>query len=189
MSPILGIYASSMQPALNATSYESIATVTVGAGGSSSISFSSIPSTYKHLQLRYIARSSAAVTEDSVTLRFNSDSGSNYSYHWLYGNGSSAQAAGYATKTLIYPFSVPGASFLASAYQATIIDILDYADTNKYKTMRELMGYTDNSTGGKLVFASGLWQSTSAINAISLVADSGNWAQYSQFALFGIKGA
>ena len=77
------------------TSYESIATVTVGSGGSSSIDFTSIPSTYTHLQLRMTARCTAQSggNPTNVYLRFNSDSGSNYAWHQLAGNGSAASAA------------------------------------------------------------------------------------------------
>ena len=75
--------------AYNPSSYESVATVTVGAGGSSSISFTSIPSTYKHLQLRISGLAGAA----DAYLYLNSDTtNSNYYMHSLYGNGSSAQA-------------------------------------------------------------------------------------------------
>ena len=88
MNPILGIIASSM---LGVTSsYESIATTTVGALGASSVTFSSIPSTYKHLQLRWIARSNRVAAQDFVDIRLNSDTGANYSAHLLYGDGSAA---------------------------------------------------------------------------------------------------
>ena len=95
MSPILGIYASSMQPALNATSFESIATVNVGSGGASTVSFSSIPSTYKHLQVRLIARGDYPGNNDNIVMYFNSDSATtNYTDHRLRGDGASVYANG-----------------------------------------------------------------------------------------------
>ena len=195
--PILGIYASSMQPALNASSYESIATVTVGSGGSSSIDFTSIPSTYKHLQIRGIGRSTATGNyRMGISLRFNSDSGSNYSFHRLWGNGSSVSAAGLASQTsaLQVGFITDG-SGLASSFGVSVIDILDYQNSSKYKTIRSLTGFDNNTTGGTgeqggVLMLSNAWLSTNAVTSISLYPDtSSNFAQYSQFALYGIKGA
>ena len=163
--------------------------ITVGPAGASSVSFTNIPNTYSHLQLRYIARSSVSGSEDSVSLRFNSDSASNYAFHLLFGNGSSANASATASTTRIYPWAVPGNTFLSNSFGATVIEILDYSNNNKFKTTRTLSGYDDNSTGGRIALTSGLWQSTNSINAISITADGGNWASNSQFALYGIKGA
>ena len=73
-------------------SYESIQTVTVGAGGSASVTFSSIPATYKHLQIRGILRSSYSPSNTSMRLTFNSDTGNNYSSHFLMSTGSSVTA-------------------------------------------------------------------------------------------------
>ena len=66
-----------------ATSFESIATVTVGAGGQSTVSFSSISQTYAHLQLRFMARVTGATTLDNLTMRFNGVSGTSYTTHYL----------------------------------------------------------------------------------------------------------
>ena len=172
--------------AASTNSYESIATVTVGAGGSASVSFSSIPSTYKHLQIRGIGRTDRAVTYTSNIIRFNSDStNTNYSQHELLGNGTAASAGGGANSS-IYTL-IPGTSTTASVFEGDIIDILDYADTNKYKTVRILSGYDANGSG-VIFFGSGSWRNTSAISSISLTATSGNIVQYSSFALYGIKG-
>ena len=96
--PILGIIAASFQEAVP-NSYESIETVTVGSGGSATVSFTSIPATYTHLQIRGIARTATNV---SLGLQFNSDTGSNYSRHFLNGNGSSAASGGAANTTNVY---------------------------------------------------------------------------------------
>jgi len=170
------------------TSYESIATVTVGAGGSSSISFSSIPSTFKHLQLRGIARGNDAATDINAIFRFNSDSGANYSYHALYGTGSSAGAySGTSTGTNLVGRFTSGSSS-ASMFGVAVIDILDYADTNKYKTIRALTGHDQNGSG-YVALQSSSWRSTSVVSSITITdQDGGNWVQYSSFALYGIKG-
>jgi len=69
------------------------------------------------------------------------------------------------------------------------VDILDYTDTNKYKTMRALYGQDTNSVGG-ITFYSGLWKNTNAITTVTLIPNnSAFWATYTQAALYGIKGA
>jgi hypothetical protein len=186
--PILGIIASAITGNLVTTSYESIATVTVGSGGSADFDFTSIPATYTHLQLRGILRSNSAGSGiTTTTFRFNSDTGSNYAYHNLIGNGTAASTGGVATQTTITLTNAPQLSATANAFGVTIIDILDYANTNKYKTIRALHG-ADLNGSGQIILSSGLWQSTSAITSIN-VNPSGNAVEYSQFALYGIKGA
>jgi hypothetical protein len=186
--PILGIIASSKSVSLPGT-YESISTVTVGSGGAASVTFSSIPATYTHLQIRLIARSLENNSGlDTPFLRFNSDTGSNYAAHRLYGSGSSAGADAVTSQSQIRAGFVPLLNDLASVFGVIIYDVLDYANTNKYKTVRILTG-TDLNGSGYVGFQSGLWQNTNAITTITMLPSNGNWAQYSQFALYGIKGS
>jgi hypothetical protein len=167
--------------------YESIATVTVGAGGLSTVSFTSIPNTYKHLQLRCLARTTAAVDNDAAFLNFNSDSSANYAAHNLRGNGGiTAASGGVGSSTVIQRFA--GGNQSSINLGAAIVDILDYASTNKNKTLRDLGGYDFNGTGN-IYFSGGLWINTNAITSITITtSQGGNWSQYSQFALYGIKG-
>ena len=164
------------------SSYESIATVTVGSGGAANVEFTSIPATYTHLQIRGIYRNNNSA-DDSVGLQFNSDTGSNYSQHGLYGNGSSAGSYGSANTTdiTIWPLSA-----VANTFGTAIIDILDYKDTNKYKTVRSLTGY-DNNGSGFVLLQSGSWRSTSAISSIQITTRVGTFQQYTNVALYGIK--
>ena len=188
LNTLAGIIASSGGAAAGGD-FESIATVTVGAGGSSSIAFSSIPSTYKHLQIRGITRSTSTGSGTEASLvTFNSDSGSNYSYHTLRGDGSSATATGSASTTFMVFWGSVHAGDTANTFGASVVDVLDYADTNKYKTLRALGGIDTNTTVDYIVLSSGNWRSTSAVNAITISCASGNFAQYSSFALYGIKG-
>lgn len=185
MSPILGIYASQISGHLFAPSgaYDSIATTTVGAGGTSSITFSSIPSTYTHLQIRGLSLNSANV---DYVLRYNGDSGSNYRGHVLYGDGSSAIAA----NTFGGTYTGNDIAFNSGTTYpvAFVTDILDYANTNKNKTLRGLYG-TDANGSGQIVLISGLWMNTSAVTSITITAVSGTFSQYSSFALYGVKGS
>jgi hypothetical protein len=174
--------------AFSPSSYESIATVTVGSGGAANVEFTSIPSTYTHLQIRGIARLTGSYTYEEYVVRVNSDSNTNYSYHYLQGSGSSAVAsAGASTNAGKSPSCLGGASLTASVFGAIIFDILDYKDTNKYTTIR-MLGGVDNNGGGYVGIASSLWRNTNAITSFELTGPS-NFAQYSTFALYGIKGA
>lgn len=189
MTPILGIMASSRLVA--STAYESIATTTVGAGGSSTITFSSIPATYTHLQIRGIWKNNTSATDIAyVELTINGSS-SGYSYHILRGDGSAASAVGSGSLDRTYPAqSLPSSNAgYADMFGTGIIDILDYANTNKYKTIRTLFGFDGNGSG-RVGLSSGLWQNTNAITSIELKdQNAGNFVQYSSFALYGIKGA
>ena len=182
LNNIVGLLA----PAPSLNSYESIQTVLVGSGGQSSISFTSIPSTYKHLQIRLMARNGNAGTEYNGTIQFNSDTGSNYSYHYIVGNGSSASAGAGTTQTSALSFQAPGAGAAASIFGVAVIDVLDYQDTNKFKTIRSLNGFDRNGAGSVFMW-SGNWRSTSAVSSITMNLDNG-FVQYTSAALYGIKG-
>jgi hypothetical protein len=187
MAPILGILASQISGHLTPTTgYVSIATQTAGAGGSSSITFSAIPSSYKHLQIRAIGRDDTAPSDAKYT--FNGDTGSNYSFHLLVGNGSTAASYNATSQTFLR--GAPYCDTTANVFGSGVTDILDYQNTNKYKTVRTLTGM-DNSTAnyGQIQFYSGLWMSTSAITSITITPSGGGvWTQYSSFALYGIQG-
>lgn len=179
-----GLYGVGVTP--STSSYESIATVTVGSGGSSSISFTSIPSTYKHLQIRLLARVDGSVTQNGTKLQFNSDTGTNYTYHTLYGNGS-AVAYGEANTNQNFMDKASGASAGASMFGAMVCDILDFRDTTKYKTTRTLGG-TDQNGSGAIFLSSGVWRNTNAITSITLSPFDGySYVQYTHAALYGIK--
>lgn len=171
------------------TDFESIATTTVGAGGASTITFSSIPSTYQHLQLRVIARTNRTAGVDIMSMRMNSDTGNNYADHLLYGDGSTMQTDRNSSYGKINIQRVASDNLSASMFSIFVIDILDYANTNKNKTVLYLGGYDANGSG-RSVFGSGLWQNTSAVTSITLegLEYTSSYNQYSRFALYGIKG-
>ena len=174
--------------AASTNSYESIATVTVGAGGASSVSFSSIPSTYKHLQIRALGR--YTTTTKNLYYDFNGDTTStNYYLHTLSGDGASASAFA-GQYAIIGNDAMTSSGETANAFGVAIIDILDYANTNKNKVSRTLSG-NDLNWSGNVKLGSTLWLNTAAITSITLKPQSGlgaSFAQYSHFALYGIKG-
>jgi len=171
--------------AYDPNAFESIATAT-GTGSSGTITFSSIPATYQHLQLRVMAFDTDN-TNRLGEIQFNSDTGTNYARHWLYGDGSTAAVSGVTTTNRINAWVAWGTS--TSNATVAIVDMLDYASTSKYKTVRCLSGTDRNSTSGEVDLTSGLWQSTSAINSITFKLNNGNFSTSSTFALYGIKGA
>ena len=182
LSPLIGIIASSGGVAAAASSYESIATSTVGSGGAASITFTSISSNYTHLQIRAIGKPTSSGGQE-ILFTLNGDTGSNYNSHQLYGSGSSAVANAKGTSANAWLTYWDNAQF-----GSFVTDILDYKDTNKYTTTRSLGGHDLNGSGF-ILFRSGLWMNTAAVTSISIFASSGNLAEYSQFALYGIKGA
>jgi hypothetical protein len=187
--PILGIIASQNYPrGYNESDYESISTVTVGSGGQATVSFTSIPGTYKHLQLRWIAQDNRGTFNDSnLAMRINSDTGTTYNWHYFRGNGSVTESIAQPNKTSFDGLPVAAAA-AGSAFSVSVVDFLDYTDTNKYKTMRFLSGQDFNGSG-IIMLTSGSWRSTSAITSISIFSNLGSSInQYSSFALYGIKG-
>ena len=192
MSILPGIYASQITGHLfTAGTFDSIATAT--PAGNTSVTFSAITSGYKHLQIRYISRSSlVALGFAGLTINFNGDTGSNYAYHRLYGNGGSAAADSGSTQTTSYIGGAAAASNLANEFVAGIVDILDYTSTSKNKTVRALWGGDDNTNGasGTIHLDSGLWYATpAAITSVTFTLGSGQtFATNSHFALYGIKG-
>jgi hypothetical protein len=179
-------------PPIPPTSYDSIATVTVGSGGSASIDFTSIPSTYKHLQLRGIVRCDNT-TNTNLQWRLNSDnSNANYNIHILRGTGaaviSEAVVSGSANSFIVANEPVAKSSDTSGIFGVVVIDLLDYSNTSKYKTARALAGRDVNGTGGAITLTSSLWQNTAAVSSISLsVVNSLNFVQHTQFALYGIR--
>ena len=166
-----------------AAAFDSIASFTVGAGGSSEINFTSIPSTYQSLQIRIMSLTTTS-PGDGINARFNSDSGSNYSTHGIYGNQDGVGGFGAASDAINY-FGF----WNSSTYPiVSIIDIPNYANTNVYKTTKCMSG-SDRNGQGIYYFFSGAWKNTSAITSIKIYPNSGTFAQGASFALYGIRGA
>jgi hypothetical protein len=179
--PILGIMASSMQGVVGA--YESIATS--NPSGVNTITFSSISATYTHLQVRMsmIGASGGSL----IVANFNSDTGANYTWHSLQGQGTAASAYSGTGNSYSRWFGRDvGTS--STAPTALVADVLDYANTNKYKTVRVLSGMDANGSG-ELGISSSLWLNTAAINSITIKThDAVNFASGTKIALYGIKG-
>ena len=168
--------------------FEKIADIVVGSGGAASVTFSSIPSDYKHLQIRYVARSTEAQTVSGAPgMRLNGVTTSTYASHGLLGDGSTASSSAYAGYDYMYFFRVAGANATSGIFGVGIVDILDYASSAKNKTIRYLNG-TDTNNAGSVAFSSGVALSTSPVTSVTFDPRSSSlWAQYTSFSLYGIK--
>jgi hypothetical protein len=172
------------------SSYDSIATLT-GNGSASSLTFSSIPSTYSHLQIRLIARGVRSFPGEQLYIRANGDGGSNYAYHYLYGDGAGVSAGANTSVGVFLLGEFPAANETSNIFSSSIVDILDYGNANKNTTFRSVTAH-DNAgntanLAGKVWHASGLWMNTAAITSLTVLSN-GAFATNTQFALYGIKG-
>ena len=167
--------------------YELIETQILGSA-QASIVFSNLgtySSTYKHLQLRGVARSSrAAFTSDVLLTRFNADTGSNYASHQLQGNGSSVSSGAQTSQTAIQNYVIANDT-VANNFGSVVMDILDPYSTTKNTTTRAMVGLT---SGTFITLNSGLWMNTASVTSLTLLAQNGNLMTGSRFSLYGIRG-
>jgi hypothetical protein len=167
----------------------------VPSGGTASVSFVGIPSGYKHLQVRGIGRAATGQSATSLADLFmiiNGDTGSNYARHRLLGDGSSASAGATTSQSQIPWTAVfPRTTAASNLFGSFVLDILDYENVSKYKTLRFLGGADINGTGGTIGFQSGLWMSNSAITSMTFTFETDSnpnpSVEFSQLALYGVK--
>ncbi|MEI8286719.1 MAG: hypothetical protein WCG15_05410 [Actinomycetes bacterium] len=148
-----------------------------------SVTFSSIPSGYTDILVKVSSRSADSGTD--IAIRFNGDTGNNYTFIRLYANGSTVSTSASTTTRLINNMMVQ-ASYTANVFGNGEIYIPNYTSSN-YKSV-SIDGVTENNdTTSFQAFTAGLWSSTSAINSITLISDGGNIASGSTFYLYGIS--
>ena len=167
-----------------ANTYELISSVTVGAGGASSIDFTSIPSTYTDLVLKVSSRCSVAASVDTLALKFNGST-SGYSDRGLQGNGSSASSSS-ASGSKIYIGNSSAGNNTANTFGNMEVYIPNYAGSTNKSVSADSVS-EDNATAAYQRMVAGLWSNTAAINQVTLNFDSGNFVQYSTAYLYGIK--
>jgi hypothetical protein len=156
--------------------YIPLANVTFGSA-TSSVTFSSIPGTYRDLVLIFVGSGS---TNIAGRLRFNGDSSANYGLQRMNGNGSAAVAENLSSQTSGLVSVTPQAT-TTSALQMKI-DIFDYARTDKHKTFLSRAGNAVNATEA----SAHRWANTSAITSVQIFANTGNWSIGTTAALYGI---
>ena len=169
------------------STYEKITTVTVGAGGASSIAFTSIPQIYTDLVVKVSARRSDS-SEGSLSTRFNSDSGSNYSNRTIRGSGTAASSSIESANNLLPFWVIDGTGYTANTFASANIYIPNYTSANQKSVSAENVAENNNATS-YMQMTSGLWSGTAAITAITLYANeqaTGTFAQYSTATLYGV---
>ena len=163
--------------------YELISTQLISTT-TATVTFSSIPSTYKHLQLRITHRQNSGTSINFLNMRFNGDTTANQATHWLQGDGVSAISNNRLSSNYI---AVGNSPYTTSQYGAAIVDILDYTNTNKNKTVRSFSGSNDSANNPDITLFSGLWPSTAAITTITVYLGN-SYAVGSRLSLYGLRG-
>lgn len=184
MTGILGGLIGSLRGAA-IPAYELISTVDVTTAPTS-IVFSSIPQTYKHLQIRWVAKSSGSTGASSnMNITINGAT-SGYSEHEMVGNGTAVSSTNNFNQSDITLSRSIAQATTTGAVSAGILDILDYSSTTKNKTIKAFYGLTNVETLVRLV--SGLFGNTAAITNLTFTTGSGNFTNVTRFSLYGIKG-
>jgi hypothetical protein len=181
-------YSSSMNAGYDFNDFELIESVFV-ASNTATVTFSNLnqyATEYKHLQIRYTAKSTRPSYLDGLAVRFNSDTGTNYGYHWLRGDGSSVTSGAEINVSIPQIGIIPASTSTANTFGAGVADLLDPFSLTKYKTFRSVFG---TFNGNYLAINSGLWRNTNAVNSITLLQTEGanNLLAGSRFSLYGIR--
>lgn len=164
--------------------FQPIANYTLGAS-TSSVTFSSIPQIYTDLVLVCHIRNSAAGTQTYPWIRYNGDSGSNYSFTRMHGNENNQAVSGRGSNEDRFYFSEsPGAGSTTGYFAPVIIHIMDYSNTTTNKTSLSRI----NNLGGAVQVGAlvSLWRSTSAITSILVNGDT-NLVSGTTLTLYGVK--
>jgi len=169
--------------------YDLLETTTL-TSSASSVTFSSLGSysDYAHLQIRAVIKTDRAGNLDNLIGRLNGDTGTNYSRHYLYGNGSSVGSASSTPVDRMYMGRLPG-DRTAGSFSPTIIDILDFSSSAKNTTLRTLNGNLDGTYATEIYFTGNAWFDTDPVTSIELYGNSSNLDTGTRFSLYGIKGA
>ena len=152
----------------------------------SSVTFSSIPQTYRALILRSSARTTSSQTD--TYMRYNGDSSAIYANHLLVANGTSVNAFDLTGQTQTRSACLlTGSTQPAATFGIGYVQINDYASTTKLKTSKSYVGTVGPVSGGEMQWYDNLWASTSAITSIVLSTGGGDFVSGSRFNLYGVK--
>lgn len=162
--------------------YVLLASSTVGAGGVTDITFSSIPSTYTDLLVKASLRGTRSDFYDSLDVEFNGSAGNS---RYLYGDGSAAGSATFATRIRV---QLVGSTATANTFGNFEMYVPNYASSNNKSTSIDAVG-ENNATSSYSNLSAGLWSSSSVISSIKLYFPSFNIVQYSTAYLYGVKNA
>lgn len=169
-----------------ATTFEAIATVTVGSGGAANIEFTSIPGTYTDLVVKYSLRATSGGNYVNNRFSFNGST-TGYTSRLLYGTGSaSGSEVNAVTDAIDYSAYSTGTDATASTFSNGEIYIPNYTSSNNKSASIDGVS-ENNATTAVAGLTAGLWSNSAAITSVKVTPSSGNFAQYSTATLYGIK--
>lgn len=168
-----------------ANTYELIASSTVGSGGASSITFTSISSSYTDLLVKCSIRDTTGGVGAYLYMRLNSDTGANYSTNTIEGNGSSAASYASTSQTKMLLWNTNGGGATANTFGNAELYIPNYLSSSTKTVLIDTVAET-NASGQYMDIVAGFWNNTAAITSLTLLPDAG-FAQYSTAYLYGIK--
>ena len=164
--------------------FELISSSILGSAQSSvTFDVSSYTSTYKHLQIRGVARDTNSYAGGLVLRTTFNSSTSGYAFHLLQRSGSTVISGSATSQSYIRGGYYEGNGVTANAFGTFVIDILDFASSTKNTTLRSLTGVDDN-----VALLSGLWANTATVTSVTLTTDITSFATGSRFSIYGIKG-
>ena len=187
---LLGILNSQAAGGGGAPAYELIETVTLANNTTQTVTFSSIPTDYKHLQVRAsVQTTNSNSADETMQLNINGNFTSVYRQHMLRGSGSSVTSAVYSQRARIDISNVDTTRFGSISFQPSVIDFLDYANTSKTTTVRALFGNKGQNTS-HIVLQSALYNVTDAVSSLTFTASFSGYSFVagSRLSLYGVKG-
>jgi hypothetical protein len=172
------------------SAWKAIEHIEVPSGGTSNITFSSIPSTYTDLLIRYSLRNSSG-SIDAQLFYFNNDTAANYSMRFLIGDGSSTgsyQNTSYLSQYNNWSiFFINPSGSTANTFNNTSVYLPNYASSSQFKIVSTDGATENNGTSAYTAIGTGIWRSNSPITSISITSPlSGTFVQYSSATLYGI---
>ena len=171
-----------------ANTFKKIQTVTVGSGGATDITFSSIPATYTDLKIVLSGRSTQGNVYGGGALQFNGDTASNYRFRRLRADGSITASDNSTSSAFISNWDVAGANATASVFANIEFYIPNYTSANAKSVSIDYVG-ENNATEAHSGIIAGLWTGTAAITSIKLYSAGGNLVQYTTATLYGVANA
>lgn len=160
-----------------------IASQTMTNSSTQFVTFTSIPQTFTHLQIRAYSRATIAGASDYIAILWTGASA--YTNHSLYGNGASILSTGNTATFGTGMGAIPAATSTAGLFGVMILDMLEYTNSNKLKPVRAISGW-DNNSAGNTYLSSGMDTSTTAVPFNISIFTGSTFATGSRFDLYGI---
>lgn len=162
----------------------------VADGTSGYITFNNIPQNYQDLRVVFFPRSATTGTSTDIYLRLATtggviDTGTNYSFTRLYGNGTSAASDRNSPQSYITIGSLPASGATSGIFGSGTLDILNYANSTTYKTSISRSAADTNGAGYTTLIA-GLWRNTAAITSVQIITNT-SFVSGSTVSLYGIR--